>query len=129
MKTILNVLFVLLVSSTYSTCFAETVEQTSIMRDDITAPTLRIHIDITLTSKDGCKFHIVGDYNTWTGSFNGSVTASGDGDCPNGTWTFGLVIPDDDGEIQLIGENPFIDILKEDSDLLTKLVETIKRQE
>ncbi|MEL6695308.1 MAG: hypothetical protein AAF135_01855 [Bacteroidota bacterium] len=54
------------------------------------------HVDITLTSNEGCLLHIEGDI-TYTilppniTGFSGSVTVSGEGDCPNGKVTFGLV--------------------------------------
>ncbi len=85
----------------------------------------KIKINITLKSKEGCKFVIKGDYNTWTGTFTGTVTASGPGDCPEGTFTFGLVIHDD-GSSDIRGDNEFTSILKEDKELLSDLINAIK---
>ncbi len=45
------------------------------------------HIDKTFTSTNGCVFHIVGEYDIWSGTFVGTITISGKG-CPSGTWNF-----------------------------------------
>ncbi len=93
-----------------------------------------LNIDITLTSKDGCEFHITGELDlTWTGGFEGftgTVTASGGEGCPNGTWVFGMIINNPGGddpinvnEIRFIGTNPLIDVLKNEPKTLTKLIE------
>ena len=95
------------------------------------------HVDITLTSNDGCKFHIVGEVEvSWTGgfeSFSGTVTASGDGPCPNGTWTFGMtVVPDPNGENERLtgykfsGNCPLIDILLSEPETLNELIRLFK---
>jgi hypothetical protein len=55
--------------------------------------TMYIGINITLTSSGGCKFNVVGNYNSWTGDFVGSVTCSGGADCPQGKYTFSIMAP------------------------------------
>jgi hypothetical protein len=54
------------------------------------------HIDITLTSNQGCIVHIVGELNFTMlppkiSSFNGTVTIGGPKGCPTGVLTFGTV--------------------------------------
>jgi hypothetical protein len=49
------------------------------------------HIDITFTSQEGCVFHLVGDatFNVLKGkitNFTGTITISGPGGCPGGTY-------------------------------------------
>lgn len=85
----------------------------------------RVKIKITLKSKDGCKFVIDGDYNTWKGTFTGTVTASGPNGCPNGTYTFGLIIHDN-GSTDIFGDKEFTSILKEDKQLLSELIHSIE---
>lgn len=84
-----------------------------------------IKINITLVSKQGCKFKIVGDYNTWTGTFTGTVTASGSSPCPTGTYTFGLVIHDD-GTSEVSGDNEFTRILLSEPETLNSLINQIQ---
>lgn len=81
----------------------------------------KIHIDITLTSKDGCKFHIVGNYNTWTGNFTGNVYASGKSGCPQGTFSFGLVVHDD-GSAEMYGDREIISVFGGDPQMLVDFV-------
>jgi len=97
-----------------------------------------LNIDITLTSKDGCKFRIQGELDlTWTGGFEGfigKVTVSGGGDCPNGTWTFGMISDNPGGgngsvdpprngrAFRFIGNNPFIEIIKKEPQTLNKMI-------
>lgn len=56
------------------------------------------HINHTITSNEGCKFHIVGDVEftiippSFT-NFKGTITMSGSGKCPNGKVTFGVANP------------------------------------
>ncbi len=91
------------------------------------ADSKRVRIDMWLTSAEGCKFHIVGDFSAWSFTFTGTVTGTGGAaGCPEGTWTFGLVTNNGDGEIEIHGSNPFVDILKEDKDLLLELVRLIE---
>ena len=85
----------------------------------------KIHIDITLTSKSGCKFHIVGNYNTWTGNFTGNVYASGSSPCPHGTYTFGLAVQDD-GTGQMSGDDAIIQVFKSDPDMLAGFIAYLK---
>jgi hypothetical protein len=53
----------------------------------------RIHVDVTITSAEGCTFHIVGDV-TYSiippriTDFDGSVTIGGGKNCPRGTFNF-----------------------------------------
>jgi|GEM_PF-5291345 len=59
---------------------------------------MKVHIDSTFTSVEGCRIQIVGDLDVsvsfWgdvtINGFSGTVTISGGGDCPNGTLSFGL---------------------------------------
>ncbi|AEA45276.1 hypothetical protein [Fluviicola taffensis] len=81
----------------------------------------KIHIDITLTSKNGCKFHIVGNYNSWTGNFTGNVYASGKNGCPEGTFTFGLAVHDD-GTSEMFGSRAIIGVFQSDRDMLEDFV-------
>ncbi|MNK09842.1 hypothetical protein D3C87_278240 [compost metagenome] len=85
----------------------------------------RVHIDITLTSKEGCKFRIVGNYNTWTGNFTGTVTASGKDGCPKGTFTFGLAVQDD-GTANLYGDKLIVKVFKSDPDMLEGFITYLK---
>lgn len=85
----------------------------------------RIHIDITLTSKEGCKFRIVGNYNTWTGSFTGTLTVSGKNGCPNGTFSFGLTVHAD-GTTDLYGDKLVVKVFKSDPDLLEGFISYLK---
>jgi len=104
--------------------------------DPIKVEVQLVPIDIHLTSKDGCEFHILGEYSYWGGGFTGTVTASGSGDCPNGTWTFGLVINDDGNGpgnvggrgygMKIVGNNPFIFALKQDHKMRKGLVDKIR---
>lgn len=122
MKTIFNLVLVLLMSTSAFSNSINSFESANQITDDFkTVSVKKIGIDIWLTSKKGCKFHVVGNYNTWTGTFTGSVACSGPGDCPHDTWVFGMVIYDN-GETTLYGENAFIDELKSDPDLLNELV-------
>ena len=122
MKIIFNLILVLFIStSAFSNSTNNFMSLNQINDDYKTENVLKIGIDMWLTSIKGCKFHIVGNYNTWSGSFSGSVTASGPGDCPHDTWQFGIAISDT-GETTLYGENPFIDELKSDPKLLNELV-------
>src|ERR1051325_7488439 len=64
-----------------------------VFKETVADKTTKIHVDFTVTSTGGCSFHIVGDlcYSIWSGHvscFTGTVTASGSGGCPNGTWNF-----------------------------------------
>ena len=65
-------------------------------------------VDMWLTSKEGCKFHIVGDVS-WGGSFSGTVTGTSGEPCPNGEWTFGIAAPG--GNIQISGDEEIVDFL------------------
>ena len=71
------------------------------------------HIDITLTSSQGCVFHVVGEasINIFRGkltSFTGTITMSGPGACPRGTYTVSYSSLNydnlDGGNIQTKGE-------------------------
>lgn len=84
-----------------------------------------VRINITVVSKQGCKFKIVGDYSVWNGTFTGTVTASGNSPCPTGTYTFGLVIHDD-GTSEVSGENEFTRILLSEPETLNSLIDQIK---
>jgi len=63
-----------------------------INKNNTAKPVREKHIDITVTSTSGCTFHIVGDVGytilppRLTG-FTGTVTISGPGSCPHGTYT------------------------------------------
>lgn len=89
-----------------------------------------LDINITLTSLDGCKFHIVGELElSWTGGFEGftgTVTASGGDGCANGTWEFGMnvaVNEDHHGQAyRFRGNSPLVDILKDEPETLRKLI-------
>lgn len=85
----------------------------------------KIGVDMYITSKNGCKFHIVGNYNTWTNTFTGYVTASGPGDCPHGTWYFGMIVSDN-GNVSFQGDNPFIDILNSDDQFLNEFISSLE---
>lgn len=61
-----------------------------------------IPIDMTITSTNGCTFHIVGNLsvtvripvrNSTINGFVGTVTVSGGSGCPNGTYTFNWTNP------------------------------------
>ncbi|MCS6794851.1 MAG: hypothetical protein NZ516_02725 [Raineya sp.] len=91
-------------------------------------------IDITLVSQEGCTIHIVGVvtfelFPPKITDFDGTVTISGPGNCPNGTLTLGdgkrstatiIFVPDSYtlGEITDVtwrGSNPvFISVLNQD---------------
>lgn len=78
-------------------------------------------VNITLISKEGCKFHIKGDVSLWSMSFTGTVSASGEPPCPNDTWTFGIANPGGGGNIEISGDNEIVSILSEDPDLVIQL--------
>ena len=80
---------------------------------------MKIDINIVLTSKDGCKFHVVGNVS-WSGNFTGTVTVSGGGDCPDGEYTFG--ISDPGGNIEIYGDATAVKMLREDEQLLGDLI-------
>lgn len=128
-----KVIFSALLFSTPVVSFTET-NLFEISNKSKTISKSKIDINITLTSKEGCKFKIVGTYNSWTGVFKGTVTASGPNGCANGKWTFGLAHPNngsngnqnfDDKEIIIIGRNPFTDELRNDPEMLHTMRETI----
>lgn len=83
-------------------------------------------IDVRIKSREGCVFHIVGNYSVWDGSFTGTVEGlGGNSGCPEGTWHFGL-ITHDDGTTEVKGRNPFTVILSNEPDTLLSLIKLIK---
>lgn len=108
-------------TSAYSNSTFKVINLNKVNEDFKSENILKIGVDMWMTSKSGCKFHIVGNYNTWSGAFSGSVTASGPDDCPHGSWQFGMVISGN-GEAIMSGTNPFIDELKSDDDMLNEFV-------
>lgn len=122
-KLIFNVLALSMLGGISNNAFAST----NLIKLDanIESVSSRIKVNITIKSKEGCVFKIQGDYNTWSGTFTGTVTASGPNGCPTGTYTFGLIINNNNGTTEIHGENAFVSMLQSDSELLTDLVNAI----
>ncbi|MCC6723806.1 MAG: hypothetical protein IT258_04810 [Saprospiraceae bacterium] len=62
----------------------------------------KVVINEKIISKEGCVFNIVGtvEYSLFPPSFDGfagTVTGSGNPPCPNGTWSFGLMVSSNEG--------------------------------
>lgn len=124
----LNLIFKSSILSLAFLCFSAPVNAFQLNPIEKTANMKRakIKVDITITSKEGCKFRVKGEveYSIWNGfeSFTGTITASGGDGCPTGTWVFGMATnPNNDGYI-FYGENPFVKILKDEPKTLSKLV-------
>lgn len=62
------------------------------------------HIDRTFTSRNGCKFHVVGDAS-WSGGFTGTITISGRKGCPEGTYHFDFAPNPNDNDCTLTMED------------------------
>ena len=68
----------------------------------VNAQAKELPVDITVTTSEGCQFHIVGTAdvtiaipfrNSTINAFTGTITMSGPGDCPQGEFnvTFGML--------------------------------------
>ncbi len=98
-KTTALFVFVLLLSA----CSKDNIETQTSTNADLQQETTtnnsrkKIKVDVTLTSNEGCEIHIQGDLDVdisiFSGvtinGFEGTVSFSGSGDCPNGSLTFG----------------------------------------
>jgi hypothetical protein len=96
----------------------------------------KLHINITLKSRSGCKFKVVGDITlSWTGGFEGftgTVTASGNSPCPNDVWVFSIYNTNGGGTGNPIyaynSVNSFTDLLQNDPELLKELIKAFESQ-
>ena len=84
------------------------------------------HIDIWLTSKGGCKFHIVGEASAFPPSFSGNISASGNPPCPNGSWDVSVKNPVETNDLLFSnGSIEGFNVLIENSDLKQALINAI----
>ena len=81
------------------------------------------HIHQEFVSDDGCKFTIDGTISTSWGTFtgfSGTISISGGGDCPDGSWNFGMIIYDDNTS-NLSGDDFIVREVKSNSDVFRRL--------
>lgn len=81
-------------------------------------------IDFWVTSKEGCRFHVVGEASLLSLSFSGSVTGTSEPPCPNGTWTFELSAQGG-GPIQVGGDVEIVKYLNRSPDLVHNIAEKV----
>lgn len=86
------------------------------------------HIDLTLKSKEGCSFHIVGEAGAFPPSFTGSITCGGPNPpCPKGKFEVALVVPEGRDVLEYKdGSFEIFNIIKNDRDLELQVIKAIE---
>lgn len=133
-KTVLKFKFVLSMFLISASLFAGTTNN-SIPNDkdvEVINAALLIDINTTVTSAEGCKFKVEGEFSVWSLSFSGTVTAAGGADgCPDGdVWTFGISAPNggNTGDIRkykVQGDQKIVEVVERDMLMKREIVEVI----